>query len=209
MNTKAIENKRIIIKALLKNNPIMVSGMIVAPVVAFVDSFNDAVTLMLSFSIITFFTLLLSSFIPHNIVYTVRIILYTLIGALVFVPTYIFLNLIIPSGIYEMGIYFPIIITNSLILSKSETMFLHESKLQMIIDIIFTIIGYCLFVLIFGVLREIISYGELGGLLIPFPFVTSGMGKTYGGFLLLGTLVAIYRMIAVFVKKINSRSGNE
>lgn len=209
MNEKAKENKSIIMKALLKNNPILVSGMIVAPVIAFVDSFYDALTLIVSFSIITFFTLLLSSFIPHNIVYTVRIILYTLIGALVFVPTYIILNMIIPNEISAMGIYFPILITNSLILSKSETMFLHESKLQMILDIIFTIIGYSVFVLIFGIIREIISYGELGGYLIPFSFVVDGVGKTYGGFILLGMLVAVYRMITIFIKKLSSRSENE
>ena len=99
-------NKNIIFNALLKRNPLLVSGMVIAPAVMTADSFSGAVTLAAAFSIITFFTLLISSFVPKKIVYAVRIIMYAFIGALVYVPSAIALKYFIPDAIDNMGIFY-------------------------------------------------------------------------------------------------------
>lgn len=67
--------KKIIKNGLINKNPILVSGMVIAPVIVLANNFNDAVMLVAAFSLITFFTLLISSFVPKSIVYTIRIIL--------------------------------------------------------------------------------------------------------------------------------------
>ena len=113
--------KGIIKNALLYKNPILVSGMVIAPVVVMANNFWDALTLVSAFSMITFFTLVVSSFVPKNIVYTIRIILYTIIGALVYVPSVILLKYIMPDGVDALGIFFPLFITSSFIISRSET----------------------------------------------------------------------------------------
>ena len=120
--------KDIIKNALLNKNPILVSGMVIAPVVVMADNFFDALTLIAAFSLITFFTLLISSFVPKNIVYTVRIILYTLIGALVYVPSVILMKYLMPEGVEALGIFFPLFITSSFIISRSESIFFLKQK---------------------------------------------------------------------------------
>lgn len=193
--------KSIILNAMLKKNPILVSGMVIAPAVVTANTFMSAVTLAVTFSVITFFTLVVSSFVPKNIVYTVRIILYTLIGALVYVPSVIILNYIIPEEIAKMGIFFPLLITNSLIISRSETIFFRESKGQMILDIVFCIIGYDAAVLIYGLIREVLSSGTAGEKMLGMPYVFSALEHPFGGFILLGVTAALFRFILMTVKR--------
>lgn len=197
--------KNIILNALLRRNPILVSGLVIAPAVVIADSFFDAVTLVAAFSVITFFTLLVSSFVPKNIVYSIRIILYTVIGALVYVPSAILLKYLMPEGIEAMGVFFPLLITNGLIISRSESIFFLESKGHMLLDIIFCIIGYDIAVLLFGAVREILGTGMIGGKIIGMPILFSAFQHPFGGFILLGILSALLRVIMVTVKRINQK----
>lgn len=194
--------KSLVYNSAIKRNPILVSGMAVAPVVVLADTFMKSVSLVITFSFLTVFTLLVSSFVSQKIVYTVRIILYALIGALVYVPAAIFLNAVMPNEIAEMGVYFPLLIVNSFIISYSETAFFIENKGNMILDILFSVLGYDIVVLIFGFVREIISTGEFNGKIIAMPMIFSGFSETYGGFLLLGIFAALFRGIILLVQKI-------
>ena len=197
--------KGIIKNALLYKNPIFVSGMVIAPVVVMANNFLDALTLVSAFSLITFFTLVVSSFVPKNIVYTIRIILYTIIGALVYVPSVIFLKYIMPDGVEALGIFFPLFITSSFIISRSESIFFLETKGKMFLDIIFCIIGYDAAVLLFAAIREILAFGTIGGTIIGMPVSMNAFQNPFGGFILLGLMAALFRNILLFVKRIRQK----
>ena len=197
--------KGIIKNALLYKNPILVSGMVIAPVVVMANNFLDALTLVIAFSLITFFTLLVSSFVPKNIVYTIRIILYTIIGASVYVPAVILLKYLMPDGVEALGIFFPLFITSSFIISRSESIFFLETKGKMILDIIFCIIGYDAAVLLFAAIREILAFGTIGGTIIGMPVALSAFQHPFGGFILLGLMAALFRSILLFVKRIKQK----
>ena len=197
--------KGIIKNALLYKNPIFVSGMVIAPVVVMANNFLDAVTLVSAFSLITFFTLLVSSFVPKNIVYTIRIILYTIIGALVYVPSVILMKYIMPEGVEALGIFFPLFITSSFIISRSESIFFLETKGKMFLDIIFCIIGYDAAVLLFAAVREILAFGTIGGTIIGMPVELSAFQNPFGGFILLGLMAALFRSILLFIKRVRQK----
>ncbi|MBQ8786934.1 MAG: NADH:ubiquinone oxidoreductase subunit RnfE [Oscillospiraceae bacterium] len=197
--------KGIIKNALLYKNPIFVSGMVIAPVVVMANNILDAITLVSAFSIITFFTLLVSSFVPKNIVYTIRIILYTIIGALVYVPSVILMKYIMPEGVEALGIFFPLFITSSFIISRSESIFFLETKGKMFLDIIFCIIGYDAAVLLFAAIREILAFGTIGGTIIGMPIELSAFQNPFGGFILLGLVAALFRSILLFIKRVRQK----
>lgn len=197
--------KGIIKNALLNKNPILVSGMVIAPVVVMANNFLDAVTLIAAFSLITFFTLLISSFVPKNIVYTIRIILYTLIGALVYVPSVIMLKYLMPDEVETLGIFFPLFITSSFIISRSESIFFMETKGKMLLDIIFCIIGYDAAVLLFAAIREILAFGTIGGTIIGMPVQLSAFQNPFGGFILLGLMAALFRSVLLFIKRVRQK----
>ncbi len=197
--------KGIIKNALLYKNPIFVSGMVIAPVVVMANNFLDALTLVAAFSLITFFTLVISSFVPKSIVYTIRIILYTIIGALVYVPSVILLKYIMPDGVDALGIFFPLFITSSFIITRSEATFFLETKGKMFLDILFCIIGYDVAVLLFAAIREILAFGTIGGTIIGMPVALTAFQNPFGGFILLGLIAALFRSILLFVKRIRQK----
>ncbi len=194
--------KKIIQNGLLNKNPILVSGMVIAPVIVLANNFNDAVMLVAAFSLITFFTLVISSFVPKSIVYTIRIILYTLIGAVVYVPSVILLEYIMPDGVEAIGIFFPLFITNSFIVTRSESIFFLETKGKMLLDIIFCIIGYDAAVLIFAAVREILASGTIGGKITGMPASFRVFEHPFGGFILLGLFAALFRSILLLIKRV-------
>ncbi len=194
--------KKIIKNGLINKNPILVSGMVIAPVIVLANNFNDAVMLVAAFSLITFFTLLISSFVPKSIVYTIRIILYTLIGAVVYVPSVMLLESLMPEGFEAIGIFFPLFITNSFIVTRSESIFFLETKGKMLLDIIFCIIGYDAAVLIFSAVREILASGTIGGKITGMPSSFRVFEHPFGGFILLGLFAALFRSILLLIKRV-------
>ncbi|MCM1023894.1 MAG: hypothetical protein NC395_07525 [Prevotella sp.] len=197
--------KKIMLNGLLNKNPILVSGMVIAPVIVLANNFSGAVTLVISFSLITFFTLLVSSFVPKSIVYTIRIILYTLIGALVYVPAVILLEYLMPDSVEAMGIFFPLLITNSFIVTRSESIFFTETKGKMLLDIVFCILGYDAAVLIFAAVREILASGTIGGKMIGMPAYFGVFERPFGGFILLGLFAALFRNILLLAKRVSRK----
>ncbi len=194
----------VIYNAMVRNNHILVLGTAIAPVIVIANTLKNAAYLALTFSVITFFTMLLSSFIPQRVVYTVRVIIYIAIGSLVYVPTAIIISALFPQAIQNMGIYFPLLITNSFIIFHSDTMFLTEKKGRMILDLIFGIIGYDIIVLLFGLVREIFSTGEINGNVIALPMLFKAFYQPFGGFILLGIFAAVLRGILLLIKKISN-----
>lgn len=195
----------IIKNALFYKNPIFVSGMVIAPAVVMASNLFNAMALITAFSVITFFTLLISSFIPRSIVYTIRIILYTLVGALVYIPSVILLKRIMPIGVEALGIFFPLFIANGFVISRSDSIFFSETKKKMLLDIIFCIIGYDVAVFLFAFVREILSTGTLCGKIIGMPTVLSVFEKPFGGFILLGIMAALFRSVLLFIKKLRQK----
>jgi len=206
MKNEPKQKKRIndsaIVNGLFKKNPILVSGMIIAPAVVYANTLSNAFTLSVVFTLITFLTLTISSFIPKKIVYTIRIILYTIIGAVVYIPVIMLLNYLMPEQIESMGIFAPMLITNSLIVSKSEITFFTETKSKMFADVIFSILGYDIIVMLFGFIRELISTGSIGSNKVGMPIIFSGVEMPFGGFLLLGVFAAAFRTILLIVRSI-------
>lgn len=191
-----------VVNGLFKKNAILVSGMVIAPVVFFDNTFYNGLTLALIFSLITFFTLIISSFIPQKIVYTIRIILYTLIASVVYIPIIKFLNEVIPQQITEMGIFVPLLITNSFIISKSEIILFKEKRTKMFADLFFGIIGYDLIVILYGAVRELISIGQIAGQTLGMSVLFEPLSASFGGFILLGLSAALFRFILLIVRSV-------
>lgn len=194
----------LIYNSMVRNNLILVLGTAIAPVIVVANTFRKAAILALTFSIITFFTMLLSSFIPQHVIYTVRVIIYIAIGALVYVPTAIIISSLLPQSLQSMGIYFPLLITNSFIIFHSDTAFLTEKKSRMILELLFGIIGYDIVVMIFGLIREIFSTGEFNGNVIALPMLFKAFNQPFGGFILLGLFAAFLRGTLLLIKKISN-----
>ena len=184
-----------ILDGIYKKNTVLVGGLVLAPVVFSANTVSKAVAIIFAFSAITFLTILISSFISKNIVYTIRIILYALIAALVYVPVIGMELQLFPKQVEEIGIMIPLLITNSLIVSKTELRFFRRTKGKMVVDVLSFIIGFDIVILIFAFIREVLGTGQISGRILGIPLTFPVLVYPFGGFILLGLLAALFRKI--------------
>ena len=181
-------------EGILTRNPLFTNGIIIAPAVAACTDFYSGVILASVFTVVTFITVALCRFVPRKIVYTLRIILYTLVASLVYVPVHLFfMSGEILSEMYAaVGIYAPLLITNSLITLRTETKFYRLSKSYMLKMAGFYIVGYDLALILFSGLRGMLTTGTVLGVKV-LPFSIPALSNVYGGFILLAIVSAAFR----------------
>ena len=189
---------------LIKQNIVLMSGALIAPVIAAANSFEKAAIICMIFSAVTFVTVLLCRLIPRKIVYTVRIIIFALVASVVYMPVFAFLNYYYQLQIDWAGVYIPILVANPLILSKTESRFYLRPVKPMIADVIMYILGFDFACMIIGSIRDLLINGAIGNTVFKMPFDVPALETTFGGYILLGVLAGLCR--ALYNARKNRRS---
>lgn len=190
-----MENKKISLKdGLYKQNIVFMSGLVIAPAIACATTLMKSLAVCLVFSLVSFFTIVICRPVPRKIAYTLRVIIYSLAASALYIP-----SIILAKGIFGMdiitaaGVYLPVLVTNSFILSKAETRFYGEPFGDMVIDCAVFIGGFDIACLFTGAVREIFANSTIGGAYINMPFTIPALETTFGGFLFIGVCAGIFR----------------
>ena len=188
---------------IIKQNPVLMSGLFAVPVIGAATSWESALAVCYVFSIVTLVSVVLCRLLPKKIAFAVRIVLYALIAALVYIPAAYTAQLIFPTAVTEnIGLYLAVIVANPLILTKTESRFFLRTPLQMFKDVMGFIIGFDLSCLLVGVIRDILTDNIIGNTIVPLSFQMPSMNSVYGGFILVGVLAGLFRALYnKFVKK--------
>lgn len=190
MSTKHLIVEKL--KDLLYANMVLERGLLVAPVVVMAYNLKNAAALALAFALITFVTVVFASFIPKKIPYAVRVIFNVVVAALMFIPAALAVDQIQPGLVYKLGIFLPLLITNSLVIQKSETRFRKiPTKRGMIIDLIGHIVGFAIVICLVGALRELFGSATLWGREVGSFQTAPALLLPFSGFLLIGMLAAL------------------
>lgn len=193
-------------EALFTSNALLASGSVIAPAVVVATGFMPSVALCLIFSLVTYITVVICSFVPRKLLYTFRIILYTLVASLVYVPVSMLVEGIMPKYFAALGIYAPLLITNSMITVRTESKFYRLRRGYMLELAAFYVIGYDISLLFFGTLRELLANGGLfGASFIPITFPTAA--TVFGGFILLAVVSAVFRWSIRFAMRKGGNGG--
>ena len=201
-------NKKQLLGGILGDNIVLSGLMVISPVIISGDTLKNAEALVYAFTAITFLSVIISSFVPRKLPYTVKVILYALISALVFIPVELATQEFFPGVIQRIGIYFPLLAVNSLIVFQTEAKFFRMKRLDMIISLVFCIIGFDAVMLITGVLRELFAYGTINNRIVDINTLISGLSQPFGGFVFLGLMCGAYRFIRGLVSKNNEVRSN-
>lgn len=180
------------IDGLLLKNTVLEKGLVVAPVVVVSNSLKNAVVLSLVFGLITFFTVLAVSFVPKRIPHTIRVIISVLLAAVLYIPIAMLVDLWFPGSSYQIGVFVPLMITNSLVVWRSESRFHKEGRSRMIGDLICHILGFFVVIAVVGAVRELWGAGTLWGNPMSFAqYPVTGILLPFAGFVLVGFLAAL------------------
>lgn len=199
---------RDLLDGLAKQNVVLMTGIVTAPVIIAATSFKKGVVIALAFAIISFLTILTCSFVPKKIVYTLRVIIYALVGSVYYIPTVLLLEKIFPLTVELIGIYMPLIITNALIFSKTESRFYLESKSKMIIDVIMFIAGFSVICTLTGAFREMICFGTLAGIKL-LDISIPAFEAPFGGFILVGIMAGMFRALYNYLRNRRIKQNKE
>lgn len=189
------KNRNTVFDGLLRENTVLSSLMVISPVIICGDTLRNAAALIYAFSAITFFTVFISSFIPSKLPYAIKIVLYAVIGALVYIPVKIAAQEFFVGIAERTGIYFPLLAVNSLIVFQTEAKFRNMKKLSMLGSLVFHILGFDAVMLVTAVIRELLAYGTINNRVVDADILIGGLGLPFGGFIFLGLLCGLYRKI--------------
>ena len=200
----AESKKRINTDGLFRQNVVLMSGLVTAPIIVAATTLQRSLVLTISFFAVSYVSILLCRFISRKIVYTVRILLYTIVAAIMFIPTVIALRFLFPETTQEVMLYIELMVVNSLILAKTESRFYLEPYGKMSVDALIFIAGFAMVAFASGAVREILSYGTLYGFHVCEPIIPSAKSPFFG-FILVGIFAAVCR--AVVGRRVSSRKG--
>lgn len=146
-----------------RGNWILQYGLLIAPVAVFAASVRAALALCFAFGSITFLTAVLSALIPARVPFSLRIVLYSVLGGLVYIPTALLTSALFPDE--KGGIYLPLL-CSALYLTVGHDRFLPRSGFFR--HLFLQIIGSCGVMLLLGTVRELFG----GGTLLDLPLWT-------------------------------------
>ena len=205
MNNK----KSAIFNGLLGDHTVLSSLLVISPVIMCGNTLENAIALIYAFSAITFFSVVIGSFVPKKLPYAAKIIIYAVISSLVYIPVRTVAREFFPDVIYHVGIYFPLLAVNSLIVVQSETKFYRMKRTTMIGSLVFYIIGFDAVMIITAFIRELFAYGTINGKLVDADTLIGGLGLPFGGFIFLGLFCGLYRKIRSAVKRDTGETGGD
>ncbi|MBQ7784165.1 MAG: hypothetical protein IJ368_09365 [Oscillospiraceae bacterium] len=180
---------------LVRHNPVFAAGMAIAPAIFAANTLSGALTYAAMFSAVTFCALMIASFVPKKLPYAVRIIMYTACAAVVYIPCYDLFDGRLPSELSKLGVFLPMIVTGSFIVSSAELRFFRMKRARMTADIISHIIGFDAAIIFLGTVRELFATGGINGELYGVNTVVPLLNTPCGGFILIGIGGAFLRYL--------------
>ena len=106
----------------------------------------------------------------------------------------------LPGSTQNLGIYLPLLVTNSLIIQKSESRFHNMKYPSMLLQLLCNTAGFFLVVTVVGSIREILGNGSIFGVSIEgFPFKAPIFLLPCMGFMLVGFFAAGVKKLVFFL----------
>ena len=190
------------------NNPVVMQGMGLAPLVVLATSGQNAVMLAVAVALLLVpsrvLACLLSRLVPLHDEDPApetlqkkllpRALVYGFSTAVVYLAVYPILNMLFSTSLLSLGIYLPLLVVEPLLTYRfgrvQETLHKAVSKGLRIT------VGYALLLMLLGCVREWLALGTVFGTPVGQRAVLPMAGMPAGGFIVLGVLCAVWRALA-------------
>lgn len=177
------------------NNPVMMRGLALAPVVAAATTGSNALMLCAAAILLLTTTRMLAVAVCHLTGNRFRPVIYVYSAAVLYIPAYCVLYQLFGTDLTMLGIYLPLLVVEPAIIKRLENPEL-ESVGEAFRRGINNTAGLCLAILLMGALREFLGAGTVfGNVLLDTPPLPIA-GQPAGGFILLGVVAALWTAAA-------------
>ena len=184
-------------EAIFRHNPVLAGGLILAPVIGGAVSVDSGLVMAAVFTIITIPAVILGRFVSQKIFYAIRICIYAVISAALYIPAALVAAENFPLAVSEAGLYLPLLLCNPIVFTKTETRLYHRNFSGMVTETLGFVVGFDVICVTFGFLRGLIGSSRIGWSAVNWDFIVPILGTTTGGFILAGFLAALWRLLTV------------
>ena len=193
-------------EGLITQNPVLVQLLGMCSTMAITTSFFNGlgmgVSVLIILTLSNIFISLLRKIIPNE----VRIACYIVVIAGFVTCVDLLLQAFVPSIAESLGVFIPLIVVNCIILARAESFASKNTVAASAVDGICQGIGYTVVLVIMCTVRELLGAGTLMGIqIMPASYTPALMlVLPVGGFLCLGTLIAIMQWALARSEKKNA-----
>lgn len=190
------------------NNPVVMQGMGLAPLVVLATTGQNALMLAVAVALLLtpsrLLACLLSRAFPLNSErpdrtelqkkLLPRALVYSLSAAVVYLAVYPILNLLFGTDLLALGIYLPMLVVEPLLTYRFGRV--QETVRKAVSKGIRITVGYALLLVLLGCVREWLAAGTVFGTTVGRRALLPMAGMPAGGFIVLGVLCAVWRALA-------------
>ena len=197
---------QIILSGIVKNNPTFVLVLGMCPTLGTTTSAANGMGMGLATTAVLIMSNLVISLIKNIIPDKVRIPAFIVVIASFVTIIQMLMEAFVPGLYKALGVFIPLIVVNCIILGRAEAFASKNTVGASTVDGICQGIGYTVVLLILSAFRELLGAGTLLGIqIMPSSYVPAGMlTLPVGGFLCLGTLIAIMQWALARSEKKNA-----
>ena len=190
-------NISVLLKGLLRENPVFVLILGTCPTLATTTSVIGAVGMGLAAAAVLICSNAVISMLRKFIPDTVRIPCYIVIIAGFVTIVRMFMNAYLPDMYELLGVYLDLITVNCIILGRAEMFAGKNSVGKSVLDGIGMGIGFTIALVAMATIREVLGAGTFAGIEIPF-MIDHTIGilvKAPGGLMVYGFLIALVNLV--------------
>ncbi len=193
-------NSSNILAGIFYKNPLIVLGLGVSFAVGAATSLQHSLAITIAIYATLIPTALISSLMPKYLPSYVKNIMLALISAIGLLLASFPIGSISPTIFDSLGIYFPLLALNSLVVSKYIQHGVVGNHSIAIVDAMKTATGYSLALLLIGALREYIGSGTIMGVATNSPIILPATLLPFAGFIITGFCVAFFRVLERLIR---------
>ena len=208
-------------EGLITNNPVLVQVLGMCSTMAITTSFFNGLGMGVAVTVILTLSNVIIAAIRKIVPDKIRIAMFIVVIAGFVTCVDLLIQAFVPALSESLGVFIPLIVVNCIILGRAESFSYKNGVAASFFDGIFQGIGYTWVLLAMCIIREFLGAGTFGGgilnggdgiQILPEQFPIGMLTLPVGGFLCLGTLIAVMQWaLAKGEKKAaekNEKEGN-
>ena len=203
--------KKQFVEGLLTQNPVLVQVLGMCSTMAITTSFFNGLGMGLAVTVILTLSNVIIAAIRKIIPDKIRIAMFIVVIAGFVTCVDLLIQAFVPALSKSLGVFIPLIVVNCIILGRAEAFSYKNGIGASFFDGIFQGIGYTLVLLVMCIIREFLGAGTFGGgilgpdgkgiAILPSQFPAGMLTLPVGGFLVLGSLIALMQWALARPKK--------
>ena len=175
------------------NNPVVMQGMGLAPLVVLATSGQNAVMLAVAVALLLVPSRVLACLLSRLFPLNSRALVYGFSTAVVYLAVYPILNMLFSTSLLSLGIYLPMLTVEPLLTYRFGRV--QETVRKAVSKGLRITVGYALLLVLLGCVREWLAAGTMFGVVVSRPVLPMA-SMPAGGFIVLGVLCAVWRALA-------------